>query len=147
LGFKSVVTVRDTDVTYKAFKLMIEKKVTGVAVVDANGKLIGNISVSDFKFAEFEHRFWDLLGSPVLKYLEQVTDKPESNIRSHLFSWLKESGKPPIVVSVKENDTLGTVIKFLTFYNIHRLFITDNNGKPIGVVSLYDVLKAVTEPV
>jgi len=120
---------------------MTEKKVSGIAVVNSEGKLTGNISVSDFKLAHYENSFWDLLNLPVKEYLLRLTDKSVTKIRPHVFAMVQEKGNDPVVVSVKLEDTLITVVKFITFYSVHRLFVTDATGKPIGVISLHDILQ------
>jgi CBS domain-containing protein len=44
-------------------------------------------------------------------------------------------------IRVQPNTTLGEVIKQLIHFNIHRVFVTDSaTRKPIGIVSLYDIL-------
>jgi len=143
IGYKNVVTINDDEVAYKAFKLMIEKKVSAVAVVTKTGELVGNISVSDFKLCGFENRFWDLLGLPVMKYLEEVNMKRDSGIRNHIFSWIHEKDRPTPVLSVRPTDTLAIAIKYLTFYRVHRVYITDDKKKLIGVISLHDILQEV----
>jgi CBS domain-containing protein len=49
LGIKEVLTIREDQNAFEAFKLIHAKKVLGIAVVDANGVLTGNISASDLR--------------------------------------------------------------------------------------------------
>ena len=49
LGYKDVCSVTENDTVFKAFSLMVEVGVTGLAVVDEKGHPISGISVSDGK--------------------------------------------------------------------------------------------------
>ena len=49
LGFKDVTKVNSSTTTYDAFKLIKSTNHSSIAVVDDNGALVGNISVSDIK--------------------------------------------------------------------------------------------------
>lgn len=143
IGYKNVVTINEDEVAFKAFKLMVEKKVSAVAVITKNGQLIGNISITDFKLCGFENKFWELLGLPVMQYLEQVNHQREARIRSHVFAWVHEKNRPTPVLALRPTDTLATAIRYLTFYRVHRIYVTDDNKKPIGVIALHDVLQEV----
>lgn len=44
---RDVVTVKATDLMSQATRLMLEKKISGLPVVDDNGKLVGMITESD----------------------------------------------------------------------------------------------------
>jgi len=62
IGSKPVISVKQTDTAYQAFKLMAEKKVNGIAVVNDLGELVGNISISDIKLIGWNADFWNLMG-------------------------------------------------------------------------------------
>lgn len=49
LATRAPLAVRDTDLTIKALKLMHSQRVSALAVVDAEGRLVGNFSASDLK--------------------------------------------------------------------------------------------------
>lgn len=48
-----VISVFDNVSVMQSFDYIIANKISGLAVVDQQGKLIGNISASDFKVMEF----------------------------------------------------------------------------------------------
>jgi 5'-AMP-activated protein kinase, regulatory gamma subunit len=52
LATRPPLTVRDTDLTIKALKLMHSQRVSALAVVDEEGRLVGNFSASDLKVRE-----------------------------------------------------------------------------------------------
>jgi CBS domain-containing protein len=45
----NVLFVQESDIAVDAFNMLIEKRVTGLAVVNEVGKLVGSISASDLK--------------------------------------------------------------------------------------------------
>jgi len=45
------------------------------------------------------------------------------------------------VISVQMKHTLGYVISNMNFFQIHRVYLVDNNNKPIGILSVVDVLE------
>lgn len=56
----------------------------------------------------------------------------------------KFNPKKPILSCTKKS-TLGEVVSTLASFRRHRLFIVDEEGKPIGVISLGDVLTTILQ--
>jgi len=146
LGEKSVITVNFNESAYCAFKTMVDRRVSGLAVVDDWGCLVGNISISDFKLCGYDSRFWDLLGKSVNEYMKEVLAKPEVNIRTRVLYSLTTKEVMP-AVKCYEDDSLQVVVKLFSFYGVHRLFVVDSQRKPIGVITLSDLLKEVVPTV
>jgi len=144
IAIKDVTHVTENDMTYEAFKLMREKNVSGVAVLDEHGHVAGNISVNDLKLLDFDMKFLNLLGLPVKEYLRVVND-PHSiqqiqPVRmSNLRKFLRDNVHRPVVTCCLD-DTLAGVVSTMTHYHIHRIFVENELGKPIGVLSMLDLL-------
>jgi CBS domain-containing protein len=49
LGLLPPITIRDTEPTIKALQIIGRNRISALAVVDENGKLVGNLSASDLK--------------------------------------------------------------------------------------------------
>ena len=59
--FKTVLSVKEDDTAIVAFELMVMNNVQGVAVVDSEGKLVGNVSIRDLKIVGPDvSMFWRL---------------------------------------------------------------------------------------
>jgi len=127
---QDVYTVHEDSIAMDAFRLMAEKEVGGLAVIDSDGKLTGVISVRDLKAISTDARMFWRLYQTVKNFLLKI--RKENN----------ETGgdRPRSVVTVKPADTLETVIHRLAEHDIHRIFVVDDHKKPIGVISLKDVL-------
>jgi len=130
-GFgQDVICIRENAIAMEAFNMMVHENVTGLAVVDAEGKLTGNISLRDLKAISHDANFFTRLFTDVKTFLHRVTSDNET----------AESIRPRRVIFARETDTLETIIKQLADHRIHRIFICDKDHKPVGVVSLKDLL-------
>jgi len=126
LGLKSVVTVSESSTAHEAFSLIEKSWLSGVGVVDEEGKLIGNTSARDIKALVYD-KGQKSLDDPIVDYLAKVRQGQS-----------KEKDRAAVTM-VRKTDSLGRVIGLLGKTQYHRLFIVDPEGKPIGVVSISDV--------
>jgi len=139
IGKKEVITILNTETAYKSFKLMIEKGVNGLAVVNRDGELVGNISISDIKLIGWNADYWNLLGFSIKDYLQQICNHPESVIRDYNF-WTIDHPQH-VALSCKMYDKLSTAIRMMCFFKVHRVYIVSDDKKPIGVIAMHDVLR------
>jgi len=121
----NVVSVSYEDTLIKAFVTLLTHKITGLAVVDAHGRLVNNLSASDLKGLTKEN-FWKL------------------EIQIHQMLLSMGTKLPPVVVS--PNATLGEVMDKFQKFGIHRIFVVDEESKPVNVISLTDVLNVFVTP-
>jgi len=126
--FKNIIySVKEDEQAIEAFKLMMEKNVSGVAIVDEEGKVKGNISSRDLKaIATDGSLFWRLYSKA---YLFRQNARKEA-----------DPTPPRGTVTVHKGDSLGEVIKKLAENKIHRVYVIDEERRPLGVISLRDVL-------
>eukprot|EP00298_Acanthocystis_sp_HF-20_P010647 c18970_g1_i1.p1 GENE.c18970_g1_i1~~c18970_g1_i1.p1 ORF type:complete len:352 (+),score=178.75 c18970_g1_i1:49-1104(+) len=132
---KDVARVHTEQPLLSAFLLIIEHHVTAVPVVDNFGHIIGNISASDVHSLVSEpHLFVQTTRSymTVGAFLEWRSQR-ENNV------------KAPI--TFKPESTLQSVMDCMVTQKIHRVYVVDDLNRPIGVVSLTDVIDVmVVEP-
>jgi len=127
-NFKSnVESVSVIEPTYKAFRKIAQKELTGVAIVNATGELCGCLSASDLKRSK-EESFLNDLYLPVGKYI--------SLKRADLFHK---------AITCTWDDSLQTVAEKLVQNKVHRVFVVEEQDegeavKPVGVISLCDAL-------
>jgi len=124
-----VVSIKPTDVALQAFTLMIEKNITGVAVVNNQGILIDQISLRDLKAVAPDGRLFGRLYKPVEVFLHHLKTEAKFD-------------RPKEVVFCTKNTTLEQVISLLVNNHVHRVFVVESetNRKPIGIITLRDVL-------
>jgi CBS-domain-containing membrane protein len=132
---RQVMTAPDTATASEVFELMDSHRLSGIAIVDKDdGALIGNTSATDIKMAVAvdDGEVADL-GLNVLSYLSAVRQEDTS----------KETRYPS--TNVKESSTLGHAVKLLAKTGYHRVFVVDAEMKPIGVVSVTDVVSFLSQ--
>lgn len=127
LGYTSSVVVEKIDrssTVLSALRIMIEKKVSALAVVDSGtGRLEGNFSASDLAGLYFE-RFPALL------------DTIEDFLNAHSAKSLN-----PIVGL--PSSSLVEIVRELTEQGLHHLWVVDE-FVPVGIISLTDVMRVAT---
>jgi len=123
LGKRAPLIVSQHEIASKAFIEMYEKKSDFAAVVDDSGRLIANISASDLKG----------LNRSNCVSLSQTLDQFVNR------DWKRGWWAKPITVEL--TDPLFFIVFQFVASGVHRLYIVDNDGKPIGEVNHRDVLR------
>merc|ERR1712154_50786 len=123
-----IQSVLKTAKAVDAFHLMEELNLSGLAVINEKGVLIHNTSATDIKL-------WLVKGE---ESLDQSIESFLINIRN-----LSLTERYPITVC-SLNDTLKRAVQKLQATKYHRLWIVDNDTKPIGVLALTDIFRFVT---
>jgi len=63
IGLRNVISINEDNTAIEAFIKMHENKVSGIAVVDTDNKLVGSLSVSDLKYILIDEIFEGLAES------------------------------------------------------------------------------------
>jgi len=125
---EKMILVKETDSAVDAFKKMITENVSGLGVVNEHGKLVENISLRDLKAVQHDGRMMWRLHQSCKHFLEKVRNEtPEERRPSH-------------VICVTPKDKFSHVIQLSVNHGIHRIYVVDEEKKPIGVISLKDIL-------
>jgi len=114
-----VLFVNKQDHAIKSYQKMDEHKVSAVAVLDQK-TFVASISAADLRGIITPKEF-KILNKPNMDFLA----KQRSNLE------LLEICHP--------EDTLSSVCQKLLHHHFHRLWVTDNQLEPVGVVSLTDI--------
>jgi len=105
---------------------MFYHKVSAVAIVDESEQLVLNLSASEIR--GLDHKNFDALLLPITEFMHKMKLIPSA------FSL-----RPPL--TCLPTTTLETAIFRLATYRVHRLWIVDEQGRPVGVLSLTDIMK------
>jgi CBS domain-containing protein len=152
---KILHTVAATSPAYLAFKTMQEFKVSAVPVIahDAH-HMIGSISTSDIKMVGYDMRFWKDLALPCSEFLAKMEEHPEYKRQNPVMTnvksmWSDVIDKHQTFAVCTKDDTIEHVVNLLVAHKVHRLWVVDSDKgalkEPIGVVSLVDVLRLLTD--
>mmetsp|Transcript_31615 Transcript_31615/g.58497 ORF Transcript_31615/g.58497 Transcript_31615/m.58497 type:complete len:377 (-) Transcript_31615:257-1387(-) len=124
---KDIVKIADDASAASAFELLDSKRLSGIAVVDEDGKLIGNTSARDIKNAVMDAGRIGM-DMDILSYLARVRQ-----------SQVVKNDKYPSC-HVHEDATVGNVVNLLAKTGFHRVFVVDDDMRPVGVVSFADII-------
>jgi len=187
--FHPVLSVNKRERAIDAFRLMLLKEVSGLAVCDDDGRLFDNLSLRDMKLiatakqdeqnplepmtqnetrdmplqeasgppeqqdaqsqqaAEQRHLMFMLLFQEVEKCLvrlaldsETAAMKDEVGVSTETGTLRVQHLRPMRAVAVRPEHTIQQVIAQLAEYCVHRVYIVDQENKPVGLVSLKDLL-------
>jgi CBS domain-containing protein len=139
--------IRNDKYLFDAVNLIKEKKVSGVAVLDSENKLLGNVSASDLKRAAAISIDALLVGlfSGIESFMKGLHDpliqqKPSLAVQP---LWT------PIFVGMQDYvrkalDLLSTH-QHSTGQHIHRVYVTDEQFKPLRVISLNDLIGSLIQ--
>jgi CBS domain-containing protein len=129
---KDVLCANDTTCARHVFALLVSKELSGIAIVDEEtGKLVGNTSARDIKLAVSAGVAAATLDMDILSYLAAVRQAvPTKNERYPS-------------ASVHEESTVGHAIRLLAKTGYHRVFVVDKDQKPVGVISVADIIRFV----
>lgn len=135
---RNVITISPDSTVEEAVNIMLERRISGLFVVDKNGELAGVITEGDLlrrdELGTQKSRSWwlRLLASPA----KQAMDFTRAYGR-HVRDVMTEN-----VVAVSQDSPLEDVVGMMEKYRIKRLPVTADN-KVVGVVSRSDLLRAL----
>jgi len=114
-----VYTISQECSVREAAALMADRDVTGLPVVDADGRCVGVVSAVDF----------------VRRWLLGELGGGQGRVRDVMTA-------DPVTAGVQ--TLIAALSRMMIDAHIHRFIVTDGLGKPIGIVASTDVLAAVT---
>lgn len=136
-----VVVKRETSLT-EAIKILAERRISGLPVVDDSGKLIGIISETDLMWQET-----GVTPPAYIMFLDSVIylQNPatyERDLHKALGQTVGEvMSKDPITIA--PDKSLRDAAKLMHDKNIHRLPILDSEGQVIGILTRGDIIRAM----
>eukprot|EP01129_Flabellula_baltica_P000548 TRINITY_DN10538_c0_g1_i1.p1 TRINITY_DN10538_c0_g1~~TRINITY_DN10538_c0_g1_i1.p1 ORF type:complete len:315 (-),score=80.70 TRINITY_DN10538_c0_g1_i1:35-856(-) len=126
IGNRNVVTVEGTSLMLDAFNKIRELGISGVAVVDIDGQLKGNISGSDIKFVGLDGKLLRKMFSPINSILGLTQDR-----------------LAPIYIT--EDTSIKAVFELFVEQRIQRAYIVNEEKVPVGVVSLVHLMEKILD--
>ncbi len=139
------ITVTPQTPLSEAVKIIVEKKISGLPVVDEQGKLLGIISETDLMWQEtgVEPPPYIMILDSVI-YLQNPA-RYEKEVHKALGQTVGEvmSDKP---ISIKGTKSLKEAAHLMHEKKIRRLPVVDeNNNKVIGILTQGDVIRTMAQ--
>jgi len=121
---EKLVTVSQANLAFDSFLKIFNHGLSSVAVLNHLGQLIGNLSAADLRLAAQD---FTLLLRSTKDYLSLVR---------------KVEGKPSgFTVVCSPETSLQKCVESMASQKVHRIYLVDNDQKPLGVISFTDILR------
>ncbi len=137
-----VVTVREDTTLEQLARVMLERRIGGVPVVDAQGRLSGIVTEADFAGKE-EHfsfstfRWLEVLGRSLeSEKIEQIYRQARTRLAREIMT--------ADVITVRENDPVEQVVRQMVENGVHLVPVV-RDGVPVGIVSRHDLLRMIVQ--
>jgi CBS domain-containing protein len=138
---KDIITVTPDAEVVKAAKILLEKRINGLPVVDDSGKVVGILCQSDLiaqqKSIPIPSLFTLLDGFMPLASMKRLDKEVEK-----IAAITVEQAMTPTPVTVDPDADIEDVARLMVDKNYHTLPVLDG-GKLVGIVGKEDILKTL----
>ncbi len=136
------ISLREDASVQEAIALMTDRGYHAAPVIDERGRPIGVVSVTDILIHNREY----------VGYLKTSDVTVPSDLRSHA-SIPEDMGievvdrttvgdmMTPTIFTIRENALVGEVVQAMINKHVHHLFVSDEDGVLVGVISMGDILR------
>ncbi|HVE85892.1 MAG TPA: CBS domain-containing protein [Myxococcales bacterium] len=121
--------------------VLVEHGISGAPVVDAAGRPVGVVSVTDLlreQYDQIEDEEDELLPHWARGAVERHREGARPSARSALKA---EDIMTPSVFSVREDEPMGDAVQRMAQRGVHRLPVVSRDGVVVGMVSSLDVMR------
>lgn len=127
---RPAITIDESASAYDAFHKLVSAAVGGLAVVNGQGQIVGNLSARDIKNFIKKPRA-SLLRMPVKQFITELRNE-SIDIRVPVFQ-------------LTDATPVRRAVFLFAGSRVHRLYIVDNEQsfRPVGVFALSDAIKAL----
>lgn len=134
------ISVTSSTPLTKAIRLIADRRISGMPVIEANGKLVGVISESDL--------MWQETGAnppPYIMMLDSIIylENPatfERELHKALGQTVGEV-MTKTVVTIAPDAPLREAAQLLHRHNIHRLIVVDSASAVVGLLTRGDIIR------
>ena len=135
-----VLTISPDATVAEAAKLMLDKQVSCLPVVDANGSLAGMLTHSDFemhrKLIGFASDLYELMGNWV------TPDSMEHAAKGAAGKLVKEVMHQR-VLTIEDDASVAELAELMLRRKVHRLPVM-RDQQMVGIITRHDLLKLIT---
>jgi len=139
----AVITVNPDTTVGELADILAKNKISGVPVVDGEGRVLGMVSEADIILQDADLHFpyyIQFLESVI--YLQSV-HKFEERFRKQIGSKVSEIMTEEVVSATPE-ATVREVATLMADRNVNRLPVTEN-GRLVGIVTRGDIVRAIAQ--
>jgi len=133
MGTHPVLSVNQNESVINTLRIMDVKNKSGIAIVDAEGRLVGTTTGKDLGLF-LKNPTLAVLNQPIFQFLQKVRSESVADIRTPC-------------ISLFEKDTLSHAAALLAATKVHRIYVVsdEQHFQPIRVISITDILVHLTK--
>ncbi len=139
---REVITIQKDASVEELSELLVKNKISGVPVIDSDGKLVGIATEGDLIIKDSDlhfPRYFKLLDSII--YLESL-NKFKKSLKKFLGTKVEDVMTAEIK-TVKEETPVGEAANIMIKYNINRVPVLDSKDELVGIVTRADIVKSM----
>jgi CBS domain-containing protein len=139
---REVITIQKDASVEELSELLVKNKISGVPVIDSDGKLVGIATEGDLIIKDSDlhfPRYFKLLDSII--YLESL-NKFKKSLKKFLGTKVEDVMTAEIK-TVKEETSVGEAANIMIKYNINRVPVLDSKDELVGIVARADIVKSM----
>ncbi|MFC2145299.1 CBS domain-containing protein [Actinomycetota bacterium] len=136
---KKVITIQKDASVEELSELLLKNRISGVPVVDSDGKLVGIATEGDLIIKDSDlhfPRYFKLLDSII--YLDSL-NKFKKSLKKFLGTKVEDVMTAEIK-TVKEDTPVGEAANIMIKYNINRVPVLDSKDELVGIVTRADIV-------
>ena len=139
---REVITVTKDTTVNEAARLLTEKGISGIPVVEEGNRVIGMVTEGDLIFQDRKldpPAFIEILGAVIYlkdpnKYLEAFRKMIATRVEDIMTAK---------VVSVREDTSVEEIATLMIEKKVNRLPVLNEGGELVGIVSRQDLVKSL----
>ncbi|HAJ95919.1 MAG TPA: hypothetical protein DCP02_06775 [Actinobacteria bacterium] len=139
---KEVIAIQKDASVEELSSLLIENGISGVPVVDSDGKLAGMATEGDLIIKDSDlhfPRYFKLLDSII--YLESL-NKFKKNLKKYLGTKVEDVMTSDLK-TINEDKPVSEAANLMIKYNINRLPVMDEQDNMVGIVTRADIVRSM----
>jgi CBS domain-containing protein len=143
---RNVLKVLEDMTVHELATFLTENEITGAPVENANGKLVGVVSVWDIALSEAEQATIDVEHAnssiyPTMK--KKMTREEALTLHVENEGLQVKDIMTPVAYTIPEDTPVCEIAKTMVAGRVHRLIVTRNNHM-VGIVTTMDLIKLLT---
>ncbi len=138
-----VITISKDATIGELSRMLLKNKISGVPVVDSEGKLIGMVTDADIITEDMEPMFPIYFDPLIISYaFIENFEKYQKDAKEYLETKVEEI-MARRVKSVKKETPVNEIARIMVKDRINRIPVVDENNKVIGIIARADILKSM----
>ena len=136
---REVITIQKDASVEELSELLVKNKISGVPVIDSDGKLVGIATEGDLIIKDSDlhfPRYFKLLDSII--YLESL-NKFKKSLKKFLGTKVEDVMTAEIK-TVKEETPISEAANIMIKYNVNRVPVLDSKDELVGIVTRADIV-------